>query len=87
MGWARSLLVMRWLSVAAAAVALGVSAAALRRALQRAHLRHPKAAEVAFDGVRARKLGARWRVALSSDWTRADVERTSSNHGGLQDGA
>jgi hypothetical protein len=71
------------MTVAMAAEVLGVSAGALRRALQRA----AGTGEVSFDGVRARKLGARWRVALSSDWTRADVERTSSTDGGHEHGA
>jgi hypothetical protein len=77
----------RWLSVEAAADVLGMTAAALRKSLERRAVRAPDGGvEAEIDGVRARKLGRNWRVLLSQAWTlplasqsvRADRESTRS---------
>jgi hypothetical protein len=60
----------RWLSVQSAADILGLSAAALRKSLDRRAIRSPDGGiEAELDGVRGRKLGRLWRVALSPAWS------------------
>lgn len=59
-----------WVSVQTAAEILGLSAAALRKTLERRARRAADGAiEAELDGVRGRKLGRLWRVMLSSAWT------------------
>ena len=65
---------VRWISLPSAADLLGLTPEALRKTLDR---RARKVAdggiEAALDGVRARKLGRLWRVALSEAWTAPKV--------------
>jgi hypothetical protein len=57
------------MSVEAAADILAVSVVTLRRALERAARRRPEGGvEAAVDGVRGRKFGRVWRVALDQGW-------------------
>ena len=59
-----------WMSIDRAARLLDKTPEALRRAIERrARVGHDGLLEAAFDGVRARKLGGRWRVRLGSEWT------------------
>ncbi len=61
---------VQWLSVQSAADLLGLTAAALRKSLDRRAVRSPDGGvEADLDGVRGRKLGRLWRVALSAAWT------------------
>lgn len=60
----------RWLSLQAAADLLGLTAAALRKSLDRRAVRTSDGGiEAELDGVRGRKLGRLWRVTLSAAWT------------------
>ena len=60
----------RWFSVQAAADILGLTAAALRKSLDRRAIRAPDGGiEADLDGVRGRKLGRLWRVSLSAAWS------------------
>jgi hypothetical protein len=60
----------RWLSVQSAADILGLTAAALRKSLDRRAVRVADGGtEAELDGVRGRKFGRLWRVTLSSAWT------------------
>jgi hypothetical protein len=68
---ASSLPAPRWLHLHVAAAMLDTKPATLRRAIERrARLGPDGVLEAFFDGLRARKLGGRWRVALSEAWTR-----------------
>jgi hypothetical protein len=59
------------MSVAEAAAIVGYGAVSLRRAIVRhARTAGDGAREAAFDGILARKLGGKWRVAFSASWTR-----------------
>jgi hypothetical protein len=59
----------RWISVQMAADILGLTAAALRKSLDRRAVRCPDGGvEAELDGVRGRKLGRLWRVVLSPAW-------------------
>ena len=70
----------RWLSVTAAAEILGLSPTALRKSLDRRAVRAADGGtEAELDGVRGRKLGRLWRVALSSAWA---VPTVPKNKGG-----
>ncbi len=61
---------LRWVSLQLAADFLGMSAAALRKSLDRRAVRVADGGvEAELDGVRARKLGRLWRVSLSAAWT------------------
>jgi len=58
------------MTVAEAAPRLALSPRALLKALERrAHRGADGCIEAAWDGVFARKLGRRWRVALGSGWS------------------
>jgi hypothetical protein len=58
-----------WLSIDEAAAILGVRVITLRRAVERNARRNPDGGVTsATDGVRARKFGRRWRVALDPQW-------------------
>ena len=60
----------RWISLPAAADLLGLTATALRKALDRRSSRSKDGGiDAELDGVRGRKLGRLWRVTLSSAWT------------------
>jgi hypothetical protein len=60
----------RWLSLQSAADILGLTAAALRKSLDRRAVRSADGGiEAEIDGVRGRKLGRLWRVMLSPAWT------------------
>ncbi len=60
----------QWRSVQSAATMLGLTAAALRKALDRRAVRRPDGGiEAELDGVRGRKLGRLWRVSLSAAWS------------------
>jgi hypothetical protein len=60
----------RWVSVQTAADLLGMTAAALRKALDRRSIRTPDGGiEAELDGVRGRKLGRLWRVSLGPAWS------------------
>jgi len=59
----------RWVSLERAAGHLGMTAAALRKSLERRAVRAADGAtEAALDGVRARKFGRSWRVRFSEAW-------------------
>lgn len=61
---------VRWVSLPVAAEVLGMTAAALRKALDRKAMRTADGGiEAELDGVRGRKLGRLWRVTLSAAWT------------------
>lgn len=61
---------LRWISLQSAADLLGLTAAALRKSLDRRSVRTSDGGiEAEIDGVRARKLGRLWRVTLSCAWT------------------
>lgn len=61
---------LRWISLQSAADLLGLTAAALRKSLDRRAVRTPDGGiEAEIDGVRGRKLGRLWRVTLSCAWT------------------
>jgi hypothetical protein len=73
----------RWLSVQAAAEMLGLTAAALRKSLERRAVRTLEGGiEADIDGVRGRKLGRLWRVALSAAWSEPIRENAGSNREG-----
>ena len=58
-----------WVSLERAAVHLGMSAAALRKALERRAARAADGVtEATLDGVQARKFGRLWRVRFSERW-------------------
>jgi hypothetical protein len=64
----------RWISVESAADLLGMTAPALRKALdRRAQRTADGGTEAELDGVRGRKLGRLWRVTLSPAWTVAST--------------
>jgi hypothetical protein len=59
----------RWMDSDEAAAIIGVSPVQLRRTIERHAHRLPSGGIVATtDGVRARKFGRRWRVALDPLW-------------------
>jgi hypothetical protein len=61
---------LRWISLQSAADLLGLTAAALRKSLDRRAVRTSDGGiEAELDGVRGRKLGRLWRVTLSCAWT------------------
>ena len=65
-----AIVTVRWMSVGVAAERLGMSAEALRKAIDRRAVRAADGGtEAAIDGLRARKLGQRWLVTLSEAWT------------------
>lgn len=58
-----------WVCVRTAAEFLGTSPDALRRSIERHVFLGPDGViEANIDGVRARKLGGRWRVKLGDAW-------------------
>jgi hypothetical protein len=58
-----------WLSIEEAAAILNVRVVTLRRAVERCATRGADGCVAsAIDGVRARKFGRRWRVALDAQW-------------------
>jgi hypothetical protein len=58
-----------WLTVSEAAKFLSLSEGALRKALERHATCAPDGGvEATLDGVRARKLGRRWRLHLEARW-------------------
>jgi hypothetical protein len=61
---------IQWYALRDAAELLSVSADALRKRLER-HTREAAngGTEAEIDGVRGRKFGNQWRVALGSNWT------------------
>lgn len=60
----------KWLVIHVAAEMLSLSTDALRKRLERnAFSARDGVTEAEFDGVRGRKLGGNWRVALSPRWT------------------
>ena len=60
----------RWVSIETAASILSLSAAALRRSIERRAQRVADGGiEARLDGIRARKLGRIWRVSLGASWT------------------
>lgn len=60
---------VRWISLPSAADVLGLTADALRKTLdRRARKVADGGVEAEIDGVRARKLGRLWRVALGPAW-------------------
>jgi hypothetical protein len=64
----------RWLPLRDAAELLSVSPPALRKLCERnRQLGSDGATEARFDGLLARKVGNRWRVALSEPWTEGPV--------------
>ncbi len=69
---ARIATAMKWMRVDDAAGVLGMNVIPLRRAIER-HARRDADGHLcsAFDGVRARKLGRHWRVALDPCWSLA----------------
>lgn len=76
----------RWTSIETAASTLGLSATALRKALERRARRAADGGtEAEIDGVRARKLGRLWRVSLSAAWGGLD-ERLSEGVGSSRRG-
>jgi hypothetical protein len=59
-----------WMRVEDAARVLDVNVVTLRRAIERnARLDEEGRQHASFDGIRARKLGRHWRVALDSCWS------------------
>lgn len=65
----KSSISLRWYTLREAAELLSFSAAALRRRLERRARRAADGGkEAVIDGVRARKLGNRWRVTFASAW-------------------
>lgn len=59
----------RWLALVLAAPILGSTSGALRKLFERrAHKTASGLVEASVDGVRARKLGGRWRVLLGPEW-------------------
>ena len=68
---------LRWISLQSAADLLGLTAAALRKSLDRRSVRTSDGGiEAELDGVRGRKLGRLWRVTLSCAWTVPTVTKT-----------
>jgi len=58
-----------WVSLASAAVYLGLTPTALRRTLERRAVHLPDGSvEAEVDGVRARKFGRLWRVRFDDRW-------------------
>ncbi len=58
-----------WVSVRVAASHLGFSVVSLRRVIERNARRSADGGiEATFDGLRAKKLGRTWRVALGDRW-------------------
>ena len=66
-----------WLSLQRAAELLDLSAAALRRKLERRAVRSKDGTvEAVIDGVHARKFGSLWRVRFSDAWVAGtDLDR------------
>lgn len=65
-----------WISTEHAARVLGLTAVALRRALDRNARRAPDGVtEARVNGVRGRKWGRQWRVALGEGWAVRGPER------------
>lgn len=59
----------RWLTLGVAALSLDMTAAALRRTIERRARRADDGVlEAAFDGIRARKFAGRWRINLGPGW-------------------
>jgi hypothetical protein len=58
-----------WMSVEDAAGILGIHPITLRRTIERhARLQSDGSVTSSMDGIRARKLQRRWRVALDGAW-------------------
>ncbi len=63
-------ILVKWLTVDEAAAFLNTNPIAFRARLRRCARRaRDGGVEANFDGIRAKKLGASWRVAFSSQWT------------------
>lgn len=59
-----------WLPLSQAAHELGMDAATLRKKFERSVRKATDGvAESTIDGVRARKFGGRWKVALNENWS------------------
>jgi hypothetical protein len=70
---------VRWMSLQAAANLLGMTAAALRKALDRRTARAKDGGiEAELDGVRGRKLGRGWRICLGPAWCDPQLEVSGS---------
>ena len=71
---------LRWISLQSAADLLGLTAAALRKSLDRRSVRTSDGGiEAEIDGVRGRKLGRLWRVTLSCAWTVPTITKARVN--------
>lgn len=58
-----------WLKMREAAAILCVSTSALRKTIERKVAQAPEGTrELYFDGIRAKKLGHTWRLALDPSW-------------------
>jgi len=58
-----------WMGLDRAAAIIGAEVVTLRRAVERNSRRTPSGTiEAAFDGVRARKFGRKWKVTLDASW-------------------
>jgi hypothetical protein len=69
----------RWLPLRDAAALLSMSPAALRKQCERhQQLASDGAIEARFDGLLARKVGNRWRIALSDLWAQGPVLGSAS---------
>jgi hypothetical protein len=76
---------VRWISVQAAAEILGLTSAALRKSLDRRAVRSADGGiEAELDGVRGRKLGRLWRVALSPAWAVPNIPKSGVQSGTSQ---
>ena len=68
---------LHWISVQSAADRLGLTAAALRKSLDRRAVQTPDGGiEAEIDGVRGRKFGRLWRVTFSCAWTVPTTTKT-----------
>jgi len=72
----------RWLGIPRAAPIIGMTDGALRRAIERrARRRYDGSLEAVFDGIRARKLGGRWRVLIGDAWMPSEDDEKEKNKG------
>lgn len=69
----------RWLCLARAASVIDSTPGALRRAIERrARKEADGVVRAEFDGIRARKLGGRWRVLLGAEWLTGELNEAAS---------
>jgi hypothetical protein len=72
---------VRWQSIDEAAAILGVPVVTLRRAIERnARRASDGSVTSAIDGVRARKFGCRWRIALDPQWLEPLMNGAARRH-------